>query len=438
MELEGRFTSAENLAEVMSSLGSEHMTGTLVLRCGTVSTNFDFFRGNVCGSENPNRPRRLGQLLLNRNLIDRVALEEALAYQSDFSPSTPIGRVLVHRKRLTLDDLRDTVRLQLEEEIADILSHGEGFYQFKPSQVNVDDDPPLIELNPESVVRDVLNQRGEWERIRTRIPNEQAVPSVLKLDGASDRESLHFSHREWQILSLVNGNYDVGCIASRSGLGRFETYKILDSFLSTGIIEFRPGREPAPDTISENKPEPAGTSERSAKAGTSSTRWSGILARIRDDGEPRETADSSDLQFISPVPFLVEICNQITRRLLMNQDFILDPSDERLAERYWRQVLMSHPRADLVSAHMNTLSSDSFDRYTKSLGIDGVTKSIYLETMDALSRHLRTLYLLSAQRLGSRVARLLFANVMEDTRNRSTIENSDSFFFKEVATRVLE
>ncbi len=136
MELEGRFTSAENLAEVMTNLGTQRATGTLVLRCDTSGIDFDYYLGNICGSENLHRPRRPGQLLLNRNLIDRVALEEALAYQADFSPGTPIGRVLVHRERLTVNDLRDTVRLQLEEEIADILSHGDGFYQFKPARTS--------------------------------------------------------------------------------------------------------------------------------------------------------------------------------------------------------------------------------------------------------------------------------------------------------------
>lgn len=423
----------------MSKLGTGTMTGTLKLRCGTNSTNFDFYRGNISGSENPHRPRRLGQLLLSRNLIDRVALEEALAYQADFSPGTPIGRVLLHRKRLTAEALHDAVRLQLEEEIADILSHGEGFYQFTLIPLT-DDDPPLVELNAQAVVQDVLSRRSEWERIRVRIPNEQAVPSVLKLDGSSDREALHLSNRDWQILSLVNGYYDVGCIASRSGLGRFETYKILDSFLSTGLIEFKPGREPAPETPSEEKLDISkgyGHSQ-SQKTGASSTRWSGILARLRDDSEQSDIPDSSRLQFDSPVGFMVEISNQITRRLMSNQDFIVDPSDERLAERYWRQVLMSHPRADLVSAHMNTLSSESFDRYTVTLGIEGVTKTIYLETIDALGRHLRTLYLLSAQRLGSKVARLLIATVMEETKHRSIIKNADSFFFKEIATKVLE
>jgi len=125
-------------------------------------------------------------------------------------------------------------------------------------------------------------------------------------------------------------------------------------------------------------------------------------------------------------------------RLMANQDFIVDPSDERLAERYWRQVLMSYPRADLVTASQNVLSSDSFDRYTRSLGVEGPMKSIYLETPEALNRYMHTLYLLSAQRLGTKTARNVFINGMEDMRKRSNIENGDTFFFKEFAAKVLE
>ena len=157
MELEGRLTSAENLAEVIRGLSAKRMSGTLVLRYGTAAADFELYYGKLCGSNNPDRPRRLGQILLSRGLIDRASLEEALAYQTDFSPGTPLGRVLIHRGRITVEDLRDAVRLQIEEEMWDVLAHGDGFYQFKESEST--DEQPLVELEPEPLVieRDLIS-----------------------------------------------------------------------------------------------------------------------------------------------------------------------------------------------------------------------------------------------------------------------------------------
>lgn len=176
----------------------------------------------------------------------------------------------------------------------------------------------------------------------------------------------------------------------------------------------------------------------SSTSSTSSSRWGNLLSRLRDEADASLPAESGRLKFDSPVPFLVEICNQIMAQLLSNQDFIVDPSDEQLTERYWHQILMSYPKADLVTAELNRLDAKNFDRYTRTLGVEGPMNSIYLETVEAISRYLRTLYLLSAQRLGSRTARTLFVNIMDDVRRRSTIGNSDSFFFKEEAAKILE
>lgn len=436
MELEGRFTSSEKLAEIMRSASVERLTGTLALRFGNASTEFQFLQGKLTGSTNPDRPRRLGQILLNRGVIDRAALEEALAYQADFSSGTPLGKILIHRDCITLDDLRDAMRLQMEEEIWDLLYYGEGFYQFKPE--DSPEEEPLIEIDPTVVVAEIMSRREEWNIIRFEISNDHLIPAVVKLAHSSDRESTHLNQREWHILSLVNGYYDVGCIATRSGLGRFETYRILHSFLSSGLIELRPSQEPAPAQPANNLQKPGGTNGSDTESISSSSRWSGLLSRLREDTVESLPPEATTLQYDSPVSFLVEICNSLMAQLITNPDFVVDPSDERLAERYWRQVLMSYPRADLVTATQNTLTAESFDRYTRTLGVEGPMKSIFIETIDALNRYLHTLYLLSAQRLGSREARKLFLHVLEDMRQRSTIGNSESYFFKDTVAKVLD
>lgn len=442
MDLEGRFTSPGELADLMRRAGAESLSGTLTVRCGvSFVTSFTYYRGQLSGSENPDRHRRLGRILLNRGLIDRAALEEALAYQADFAPGTPIGRVLVHRGKLTQGELVEAVRLQIEDEMSSVLTCTEGFYQIV-KDTEEPSEPPAVLLDTEALVNETVARQKEWEKIRLNVPSDNVIPAVLKLKGPEDREVLHLTPRQWHVLSLVNGYYDVGCIAARSGLGRFETYKTLDSLLGSRVIELHAPREPVADSMNADGESPAteNPSPNAKSAGSSSSRWGSILARLRDETEPGHRGRAEDnglLDFNSPISFLVDVCNKILARLMTNQDFVVDPSDEKLAERYWRQVLMTFPRADLITANLNLLDASTFDRYTRTLGVDGPMRSIYLDTMDAISRYMRTIYLLSAQRLGSRAARMLFVDVMEDVKSRASIANAESFFFKEFAAETL-
>jgi hypothetical protein len=438
MDLEGRFTSPDNLADVMRRAGSSFLSGTFTVRCAAASVaSFSFYRGKMSGSDNQDRHRRLGRILLNRGLIDRATLEEALTYQADFAPGTPLGGVLVHRNKLSIDDLKEAVRIQIEDDLFAVMTCSDGLYRFEPSETG--EEEPMVQLDTLTVVDEAMTRQPEWQRIREKVPNDAVIPAVIKLRGPADREILHLNTYEWHVLSLVNGYFDVGCISTRSGLGRFETYKLLDSLLTNGIVELLPPKDPVSDNDtgfggrSHSRPNNRKVNE------TSSNRWGSLLSKLREenDAKPGSTMHGGPLNFESPVAFLAELSNRILLKLMVNQDFVLDPSDEKLTERYWRQVLMTFPRADLVSAEMNTLDASSFDRYTRTLGVSGPMHSIYLDTVDALTRYLRTLYLLSAQRLGTRMARTIFLDVMDDVKNRSTIANSENFFFKTLATEIL-
>lgn len=439
MENEGRFIGADNLAEVVRHIAAEKRSGTLVVTCSSSPTELYFYLGMLTGSGNAERPRRLGQILLSRGLIDRGSLDEALAYQQDFSPGTPLGKVLVFRERISHNALCDAIKLQLEEELWDLLMQNDGSYHFQANDVALI-EANIVEVEPVQLVNTILDRRTEWLSIRAKISDDNMIPSVLGLQHCSDRESLHFGQKEWKILSLVNGYFDVSAVAARSGLGRFEAYRILKSFLSTDIITLHKPKEPAPADLSRDSSDSA--QQRTAghaKSSSSSSRWSGIMARAKDEQDTTASKpESRKLHFDSPVSFAVAITNKLIKTLMREDNFVVDANDNRLSERYWRQMLMNYPKADLVQANLNLLDASSFDRYIRTLGVQGPMKSIYLETMEALNRFLRTLYILSSQRLGANRATLIFTETMDGLKSRSSIKNGENFFFKEFAGKILE
>lgn len=430
MELDGTFIGAEFLAGIISGFSQEEASGVLMLQAGGSTTHLVFRSGHLTGSSNESRPMRLGQILLNRGVIDRGALEEALMYQSDFSPGTPLGKVLLHRELITGENLVDALEHQLEEELWEALLHVEGSYQFLKQPDN--GDAPLVMVDPKPILQKILERRQEWELIRLRIDSEDLVPAVQRLENPSDREMLQLNEREWQVLSLVNGYYNVGCIAARTGMGRFESYKILSMLMSTGLVELRKMKDLV--RVPDKAERPA--DDDSPTGSSSSPRWANILTRLRDPEKFDDAADRQKLSFDSPVSFITTIANRIVEKFASMPEFQAAGVESDLAEKYWRSALMACPKADLVKAQGNKLEGHSFDKYVATLGVQGTMKSIYLETMDALNRYLRYLYELGCQRVGVKQARAVFVNVMEDFRQRSSIGHSELFFFKEYVEKV--
>jgi len=423
------------------------MTGALQVTGTGLTSTLELREGKLVGSINAGRARKIGQMLVNRGIVDRAAIDEAFAYQQDFSNGTPFGKILVQRNHITDDQLRQALRLQLDEELWDIFSLKEGNYKFEHGSAESVGRDLLIELEVEPLILEGTRKVDEWSRISKNITNLLAVPVVVGFSDPSDRELMHLNPQEWNVLSLVNGYSDLGCIAGRSGLGRFETFRIINSFLANGLVELKNVNLQPGDNVEifdsrdadAAKKAKAKTSESQQHGEQSSTALASLMARFREsEARPTDTPATGRLTFASPASFVAALCNRILEDLMKNPDFIVNPDDARLAERFWRKVLMDCPRADLVTAEQNILNAGIFDRYLEPGGVEGPLKPIYLETMEALNRFLRVLYQLATLRLGSRTARHLFVNILDDYRKRSTIGQSDLFFFNEFAGRALE
>lgn len=458
MELEGRLNAPMSLPEVLQFLGMGKMTGTLTIVHSDYTASLVLRQGRLVNSSSLGRPRRLGQMLINRGLVERGAVDEALAYQQDFSPGTPLGRILVHRGYITMEQLRQAIRLQLEEELWELFSLREGSFKFEHGDEQTIGTDSLVELDIEPLILEGTRRLDEWSRIVKNISSDSAIPVVVPFEDPADREVLQLSDAEWQVLSLINGNYDMGCIANRSGIGKFETFRVINSFLAAGLVKIVMPAEPAParmplEITAENFSTAAMAAARNGSSGTppglgSSARLASLFARWREndssgnlmaapDVNTKPNGHRGTVEYGSPVSFIVAICNAVLQELMVQPDFLIDPRDERIAERYWRQIVMDFPKADLVSAQENLLNADQFDRYIASVGVDGPMRSIYNDTMEALARYLRTCYMLAAQRLGAKLARKIFASILEDHKQRSRVSNGEDFFFTEYAARAL-
>ncbi len=462
MELEGRLNPALSLPEVLQFLSMGKMTGVLTIVQGNYSVALSIRQGRMVNSSSLGRSRRLGQLLVNRNLVSRGSLDEALAYQRKQTPPPLLGQVLLDRHLITREQLRQAIRLQLEEEMWDLFSLQEGSFKFEHSTENAIGEV-LVEVDIEPLIMEGTRRLDEWARIVKNIPSEDSIPVIRPLEDTAEREAMQFSDNEWRVLSLVNGFYSAASLASRSGIGKFETFRVLNSFLASGHVSIRtdtPPTGPSPDNpeavaaatragSGREAAPPAGgaAGEKTDKAVGSSSARLVALFRKKGPAEPVEhdggviTLEKPEVRtparFVSPVGFAAAFVNNVLAQLIANPDFTVGASDLKLAEYYWRGVVMTYPKADLVEGQGNMLDAAKFERFVEFGGVNGPFRPIYEDTLEALTRCLRLLFLVAAQRLSTRTAQRLFNEILNEMRARSTIGSSEDFYFQDFAEKIV-
>lgn len=466
MELEGRLNPALSLPEVLQFLSMGKMTGVLTVVSGANTVTLSVHQGRLVNSSSLGRSRRLGQLLVNRGVISRARLEEALDYQRRQKPPPLLGQVLMDRGTITQEQLRQAIRLQMEEEMWDLFSLAEGSFKFEHGTESSIGDL-LVELDIEPLILEGTRRMDEWTRIVKNIPNELAVPCIKAQAFVADRETMDLTDGEWRVLSLVNGFYNAGSLALRSGIGKFETFRILNSFMASGhlVVHQELAAGPSLDFADPALAADAGDNGAGAaaaaaiashQAGSSSARLIALFRKKLSSSAapasppppplqlaeepaiaPVSAAPRPPLNFLSPVGFVANLANEFVGHLAANSNFRVGPGDERLAEYYWRAVVMTYPRADLVTASGNHLDAGRFERFVEFCGVDGPARPIYDDTLDALGRFLRVIHQLAGQRLSVKLATRLFTDLAADHRQRATIGNSEVFYFQDFAEKIV-
>ncbi|MCX7626212.1 MAG: DUF4388 domain-containing protein [Candidatus Sumerlaeaceae bacterium] len=447
MELEGKLNPTLSLPEILQFLSMGKLTGTLTVHHGNYSVRLYLRRGKIVNSSSLGRPRKLGQMLVNQGLVPRQEVEEALRYQRSLPNPPPLGQILIERGLLTRDQLRQAIRLQLEEEMWDLFSLQEGVFKFDYG----DEDSVgevLVELDIEPLIIEGTRRLDEWVRIVRNVPGDSAIPVLRPLVVEDAREEMQLSDSEWKILSLINGTANVGSIVARSGIGKFETYRILNSFLAAGYITIRmpDEQEIIPETqlpmdLDAIVPQDDPDLDRMEATGSTSARILAMFVRRKaaeESGQapPSKREPAPLMEFPTPVEFVAELVNQLTAALCDEAEFYRGERDNNLIERMWRSVLMAFPKADLIQAAGNKLNPSQFTRFAAVVGTKGPFEGIMADTLEALARLLKLLFVTAAERMGSRSARKFFSEFCKDFRQRATIRDSGDFYFQEYAEKI--
>jgi hypothetical protein len=441
MELEGRLNPSMQLPDILQFLSTGKMTGTLTINQGSYTASLTLRHGRLINSSSVGKPRRLGQMLTQRGLVTRAAIEETLQYQKSLPTPIPLGRLLVQRGHISIEQLRQAIRLQVEEELWDLFSLTEGVFKFDyGDESNMGD--AIVDLDVEPLIIEGARRLDEWAHIERNLPNESYIPAVNPNADLADREMLTLSFAEWRVLSMVNGVFDTGSIVARSGLGKFETFRILNSFITSDYLTAHPSK------FSGTGVGNSATRNLGGDVGFSSTRLRAVMAAmaplsevpskpVRFTPPDNGPVEVGEFVFRSPAGFITALGNHVIEQLIARPEFSVGDSDRYIAEQCWLTVLMSYPRADLIVAKGNQLDCTRLEKFIDSIGLEGPMKSIYEDSVEALGRFLKMLRLLAAQRLGTKDGTQILQDLFDSYRARSVIGRSENFFWQDFSSRIL-
>src|SRR3954467_12691871 len=183
MSLSGNLEDV-SVADAMQFIHLGARTGTLTLKSGETSAEIGFHQGKIVNAVGPGT-KRLGDLLIENNVIAQGALDHALREQEAQVPRRSLGQVLLAMNVLTPETMYRAIEQQIERTVYDLVTWTHGTFHFALDDLKPIDDIALVpgdvirhlNLDTQMVLLDALRIFDERNRDAGNTP-AGGVPSV--------------------------------------------------------------------------------------------------------------------------------------------------------------------------------------------------------------------------------------------------------------------
>ncbi|MBI5207629.1 MAG: DUF4388 domain-containing protein [Candidatus Firestonebacteria bacterium] len=119
------------------------------------------------------------------------------------------------------------------EEAAYSLFHwNQGNFKFEN---NIPSPSETITVNWMNLIMEGARHVDELEKIKTKIPSLNIIYEVAE-DINKENSNINLSPKEWNVLSLIDGNRTCRDIIEKTGYGELETLKVMYELLSASLI----------------------------------------------------------------------------------------------------------------------------------------------------------------------------------------------------------
>ncbi|KAF0240030.1 MAG: hypothetical protein FD180_5086, partial [Planctomycetota bacterium] len=231
-------TAPPPLANLLHGLAGSGREGTLSVRDGERRIDLYVSRGGMkLVSGGRRRGVRIGEVLLKSGKISQRQLD--LVLERQLKSNLRFGELLYLMAQITEDEIRQSIRARIQEEILDLFLLGGAecvFVEGPPPQELFDEDGPSTEhpypIQP--ILEEGSRRALEWETFCAKVP--RADLALSKAPPNPGKSELPLDDRTLQIIELCDGRRGIEQVCEVSPKFRFETLKAIAYLVSVGRI----------------------------------------------------------------------------------------------------------------------------------------------------------------------------------------------------------
>ncbi len=247
LDLQGKIENF-TLPEILQLIAASRKSGTLGIQKDESIIMIYFDAGDIIYGYGPRQTFHIGQLLRDRGKITAEQLEEAVRAQAATENTRRLGEILVKRNFIDRADLQEVVRNQVEELLYSLLSWQTGSFKFYENQFPTEEEI-TVALSVENVILEGLRRVDEQNMVKETISDLEKVYSISASQAGRTR-AVTMQASEWNVMALVDGRRSVNQICQASPMGRVETMNRLAHLKLAGIITGTERKPEAADSAS--------------------------------------------------------------------------------------------------------------------------------------------------------------------------------------------
>jgi hypothetical protein len=222
------------LLGLLYALFSGTQTGVATVVSNAVQKEIVFKDGWIVSARTTQSEERLGNFLLQRELITSSSLEDMAARAKE--DGMRLGTFLVKAGLLTRKELNELLDFQVKEILSELFSWKEGEFYFEKQAVGEED--VVASYTPLDIALFAARRSLDFATFRRMIPNNKIifrVPSYIERDKERAMEELDANERF--IFSLIDGHRNVAQLVKFSGDDEISVINILYRLVLMGLIK---------------------------------------------------------------------------------------------------------------------------------------------------------------------------------------------------------
>jgi hypothetical protein len=221
------------IADLFSVLNMTQRTGVLTLRCKGMVKSIYFRKGEIVFASSNLPEDRIGYILYKTGKVSKESLEAA---EKSMTRSIRFGALLLQKQLITPKNLWWGVKYQIEEIVYSVFNFDKGDFFFIEGDL-AEEDLVKFSLNTQNLLMEGFRRLDEWKIIYESIPDKS---TVLTVTGSA--MNMEMSPPTQYVLKSIDGKADINELVRKSGIGEFNTYKILFQLMQNGAISVK-GKE---------------------------------------------------------------------------------------------------------------------------------------------------------------------------------------------------